>query len=141
MSPRDTRTGLVLEQMALPALARGGYSYRQQAFVGTRLGGRRHRVDILATDANGLSYLISLKWQQGSGTAEQKVPFEVMCLMDAVQTGNGAYRSAYVVLGGEGWSLRNFYTSGELGRFLAHVGIVSVVTLEAFVAKANRGEL
>jgi hypothetical protein len=127
--------------MVLPALARGGYTYRQQAFIGTRLGGRRHKVDILATDANSTSYLISLKWQQGSGTAEQKVPFEVMCLMDAIAAGKGEYRSAYVVLGGEGWSLRNFFTSGELGKFLAHVGIVSVVTLETFVAKANRGAL
>jgi len=25
--------------------------------------------------------LISLKWQQSSGTAEQKVPFEVICLV------------------------------------------------------------
>jgi len=35
---------------------------------------------------DGASVLVSLKWQQTSGTAEQKVPFEVMCLADAVRT-------------------------------------------------------
>lgn len=37
-----------------------------------------------------------MKWQQVSGTAEQKVPFEVICLMEAVAT--GAYQKAYLVL-------------------------------------------
>ena len=138
---RDTGTGAVMEQMVLPALERGGYEYYRQVDIGERLGGGRHIVDVVAHDPSGRGYLISLKWQQTSGTAEQKVPFEVMCLMDAVASSNGAYRSAYVVLGGEGWSLRNFYTSGELRKFLAHVGSVSVVTLETFVAKANQGAL
>ena len=40
------------------------------------------------------------------GTAEQKVPFEVVCLADAVVT--GAYAKAYLVLEGEGWKLRSF---------------------------------
>ena len=39
-----------------------------------------------------------MKWQETSGTAEQKVPFEVMCLADAVRE-TGA-TTAYLVLGG-----------------------------------------
>ena len=73
----------------------------------------------------------------GSGTAEQKVPFEVMCLMDALESSAGAYENAYVVLGGEGWSLRDFYTSGGLAKFLGPSGLVRVVTLEGFIALAN----
>jgi hypothetical protein len=45
------------------------------------------------------SNFVSLKWQQVGGTAEQKVPFEVMCLADAVRAGH-----AYLVLGGDGWT-------------------------------------
>ena len=40
--------------------------------------------------------LISVKWQQVSGTAEQKVPFEIIGLADAVLTGE--YAKAYLVL-------------------------------------------
>lgn len=85
MTPRNTSTGAVLEAMVLPALDRGGYSWRVQVETGTRPGGRRHQVDAI-TQKDGASVLVSLKWQQTSETAEQKVPFEVMCLADAVRT-------------------------------------------------------
>lgn len=80
-----------------------------------------------------------MKWQQVSGTAEQKVPFEVICLLDALS--GGQYSKAYLVLGGEGWSLRNFYTSGGLQKFINYGDQVEILTLEAFVAKANAGKL
>jgi len=83
--------------------------------------------------------LISLKWQQTGGTAEQKVPFEVMCLSDAVRGGKAT--RAYLVLGGDGWSLRDYYTSGALADHLIHAKLVRVVTLEAFIRLANDGDL
>lgn len=139
--PRNTRTGSVLEQMVLPALSQGGYHYQTQVPVGPRLGGGRQIVDVVASDRNGLAYLISMKWQQVSGTAEQKVPFEVICIAEAVTSSEGRYARGYVVLGGDGWKLRDFYTSGLLVRYLRSIESVSVMTLEAFVARANRGEL
>ena len=81
---RDTTTGHVLESMILPALERGGYLYEKQVVIGQRLGGRKHQVDVLLTAQGGGQIPVSLKWQQVSGTAEQKVPFEIMCLADAV---------------------------------------------------------
>ena len=83
--------------------------------------------------------LVSLKWQQTGGTAEQKVPFEVMCLADAVREGHA--ERAYVVLGGDGWTLRSYYTSGALSDHLIHAALVRVVTLEAFIRLANNGQL
>ena len=70
---RDTGTGAVMEQMVLPALERGGYEYFRQVDIGERLGGGKHVVDVVAYDPHGQGYLISMKWQQVSGTAEQKV--------------------------------------------------------------------
>ena len=105
MTPRDTGTGGVLEAMVLPALERGGYAHKLQQPIGLRFGGGRHFVDVIAEKV-GQHYLVSLKWQQVAGTAEQKVPFEVICLADAVLA--GPYAKAYLVLGGEGWKLRNF---------------------------------
>ena len=135
---RKTRTGFVLERMVLPALEQGGYSYRVQAKLGQRFGIGSHVVDAVA-EKNGRQILISVKWQQVSGTAEQKVPFEIICLLEAVN--NGPYEKAYLVLGGEGWTFRNFYTSGGLVKYLSYADSVEILTLESFVAKANSGKL
>ena len=136
--PGNTRTGGVLEAMILPALARGGYSHRAQVAIGNRMGCGRHVVDVVA-EKNGREFLVSVKWQQVAGTAEQKVPFEVICLLDALESGR--YSRAYLVLGGEGWKLRHFYVDGGLKHYLPIEGRVDILTLEAFVAKANSARL
>ena len=135
---RNTKTGLVLERMVLPALEQGGYSYKTQTKLGQRFGVSSHVVDAVA-EKDGRQILISVKWQQVSGTAEQKVPFEVMCLLEAIEA--GPYKKAYLVLGGEGWKFRSFYTSGGLMKYLTYADRVEIVTLEGFVAKANSGKL
>jgi hypothetical protein len=140
MSPGSTRTGGVLEDMVLPALRHGGYDCQVQAHVGKRLGLGAHKVDCIATK-DGRSVLISVKWQQVSGTAEQKVPFEVICLLDAMDANPGRYTKAYVVLGGEGWKLRGFYTSGGLIRYITYADRLEILSLEGFVARANQGKL
>jgi hypothetical protein len=124
--------------MILPALTRGGYLYETQVDIGRRCGGGRHRVDVLA-EKNGKRFLISLKWQQVGGTAEQKVPFEVISLTEAVRA--GGFEKAYLVLGGEGWSLRDFYINSGLREFVIDAESVELVTLERFVALANGGQL
>lgn len=128
----------MLERMVLPALEQGGYSYRVQVRLGKRFGIGSHVVDAIA-EKNGRQILISVKWQQVSGTAEQKVPFEIICLLEAVN--NGPYEKAYLVLGGEGWTFRNFYTSGGLAKYLSYADTVKILTLESFVAEANSGRL
>ena len=138
MARRNTRTGAVLEQMVLPALGRGGYFYSTGVNIGRRLDVGRHIADVVA-EAGPNRYLISLKWQQVSGTAEQKVPFEVICLSEAVR--EGEFNKAYLVLGGDGWKLRDFYTTGGLARHLIRADLVHIVTLERFVALANQGDL
>ncbi|MGE0704931.1 MAG: PD-(D/E)XK nuclease superfamily protein [Vicinamibacterales bacterium] len=139
MTKRNTNTGAVLEAMVLPALTRGGYTCRRQVAAGSRLGGKgRHFVDAIACK-DGVDILVSLKWQQTSGTAEQKVPFEVMCLAEVVRAGTA--QRAYLVLGGDGWTLRDYYVSGALNEHLIHSSLVQVVTLEAFIRLANNAQL
>jgi len=99
MTPGLTSTGAVLEAMVLPALRMGGYDYETQKVIGARIGGRKHKVDVIAR-REGRTVLVSVKWQQTSGTAEQKVPFEVICLSEAV--GAAVADKAVLVLGGEG---------------------------------------
>jgi len=124
--------------MVIPALTKGGYRTRKQVHVGTRPGGGKHVVDAVAGHPSGKTFLISLKWQQVSGTAEQKVPFEVLCLAHAIETDPGKYDGAYLVLGGEGWKLREFYLSGALSRYMKGIDAVRIVSLEDFIGRANR---
>jgi hypothetical protein len=138
MMSRDTRTGGVLEEMVLPALKRGGYAYQTQVKIGKRPGGGTHKVDALA-EKSGDRILVSVKWQQVGGTAEQKVPFEVICLAEEIR--QHKFQKAYLALGGDGWTLRDFFTSGGLQNHLIHANKVQVVTLERFVALANQGKL
>ena len=138
MSPGNTTTGQVLEEMVLPALIRGGYEVERQVAIEDRPGGGGHKVDAVASKDNR-RYLVSLKWQQVSGTAEQKVPFEVISLVNAVRLGK--YEKAYLVLGGGGWTLRDFFTSGGLQAHLKDIEHVIILTLESFVALANEGKL
>jgi hypothetical protein len=127
--------------MVVPALKRGGYTVESQVDIGARLGRGRHVVDLVAVAETGEVYLVSLKWQQTSGTAEQKVPFEAICLAEALRNNPGKYHGAYLVLGGEGWKLRGFYTEGGLRGHLRYGDLVDIVTLERFVALANQGRL
>ncbi|MBD3392009.1 MAG: hypothetical protein GF418_08045 [Chitinivibrionales bacterium] len=126
--------------MIIHALDLGGYQYAKQQSIGARPGGRAHKIDVVAA-RDGRTVLVSLKWQQVSGTAEQKVPFEVICLAEAVRDSNGRFSKAYLVLGGEGWTLRDFYTGGGLEDHLRYSDLVDILTLESFVARANSGEL
>ena len=138
MTPGNTNTGAVLEAMVLPALEHGGYAFEKQVRVGERPGGRVHKADAVARRGDDV-IVVSLKWQQTGGTAEQKVPFEVMCLADVVREGKAT--RAYLVLGGDGWTLRDYFTSGALREHLVHGDLVRVVTLEAFVRLANSSQL
>jgi len=134
---RNTNTGGVLESMILPALERGKYLATKQVNIGIRLGGKsRHMVDAVA-EKDGRKFLISLKWQQTAGTAEQKVPFEMMCLAEAIEDNGSEYERAYLVLGGDGWKLRDYYVSGQILKYMRDVNVVEIVTLERFVALAN----
>lgn len=167
MSPRDTRTGSVLEEMVLPALHRGGYHYRSGVYVDHRPGGRRHKADVVAWRDGSRLFLVSLKWQQVGGTAEQKVPFEVISLAEAVlnwQQSEGLSTAVcqnqrclcgctstfrlgtgtlvpYLVLGGGGWTLRDFYIGGGLQKHLTYAHLVNITDLESFVSRANQGRL
>jgi len=141
---RNTTTGRVLEEMILPALAKGGYDFTEQAFVGEQVNGRKHKIDVLVES----DILVSLKWQQSSGTAEQKVAFEIINLVHACTKYN--FSKAYLVLGGidsksgdaqGGWTLRKWFLEGGMSEFVNYKQYVEILLPEEFVAKANRSHL
>ena len=150
--PRDTTTGQVLEDSILHSLKKGDYQFNRQKNIGERIGGKTYRMDYVAENRRKVIF-ISLKWQQTTGTAEQKIPFEIMCLAKAIKD----YKiktdkevKAYLVLGGidkngnsAGWTLRNFYINGGLQPYLNPdcFDLVKIVRTDDFIALANRGQL
>ena len=129
-----------MEEMVVSALVHGGYRVHPKMNVRTSLGVSEYRIDILAQDKQDRLHLVSLQWQQSLGTAEQKVPFKVICLSDALMS-NKNYYKAHFVLGGNGWRYKDFYLSGGLRAHLANADMVSVTSLEDFVGMANGGLL
>ena len=100
--------------------------------------GGKHYADILATKGEE-SIVVSLKWQQSSGTAEQKVLYEYMCLANTVNLHEDVSRG-YIVIGGDGWTKHNFFL-GELKNWVNNDANIQVLRLDSFVAKANQGLL
>jgi len=48
---------------------------------------------------------------------------------------------AFLVFDGDGWTLRDYFTAGQLAEHLNHAALVRVVTLEAFIRLANNTPL
>ena len=125
-APRDTSTGKVneadIEQFLNENCEDNVYP---QAEVGTQFDtGKKHIVDILL---GGKAYkktknhkryiseheggdLLSLKYQKVDGTAEEKIPFEVLKLQDSIDK-YGYHRGIIVLCGDEGWTLKEYYLS------------------------------
>ena len=109
MVPRDTTTGGAYEEIVETCIKRAarkyGYDTNQHALVGIKPGGGRHVVDWELTDRNDPDRrgLVSCKYQGTSGTAEEKIAYEVIKLLHAMDM-NPIYKHAWLVMGGTGWS-------------------------------------
>jgi hypothetical protein len=141
LATRNTTTGATLEELILSPLRRNGYQVGSQVYVGNTPNGRRHRVDALAVSPEGKDILISVKWQQVSGTAEEKIPYEVIKLIYSIENSEGRFDKAYLVLAGNGWTLRDWYLSGELKKYITKSHLVDIVNLDGFITLANKKKL
>lgn len=116
----------------------GGYSYKTQVNIGRRFNGRKHIMDVVA-EKDGRKFFISLKWQQSGGTAEEKVPFELMCLIKSKQENPDV--KIYLVLAGNGWVFKDFFLSQEFKKWIHESHLVEVIEGNDFIALANQGKL
>ncbi len=144
MSPggKGTKTGAFWELVIRPVLDIH-YSGRFQTHVpvGRQLFGAAYYADfVVRDDAGGI--IVSAKWQQVRGTAEQKLLYEIASLISIIRNSD-EYRKAYVVLGGIGFSggARSFLLRNDHRKVLADGHLVEVVSLEDFLSRANKGEL
>jgi len=153
MAPRNTNTGNVLEVMMQHALSRGEYTYSlrgsgqtaQRTFdepIPSTKSRHKFVLDGVAVcPKTGARIGISAKWQQTNGTAEEKVALETLRLLKLVERGD--IDRAYLVMGGDGWSLKDYFLSDDFMKSFASPAKdrVRLVTLDQFVSLANAAQL
>lgn len=137
-----TKTGSTLEAGVEAVLLNNSYAVEKQVVVGTKPGGGKHRADLVGMRPNGTRFLVSLKWQQTAGSAEEKVPYEVIKLLHALRE-NPSYDKAYIVIGGSGFTsgLVAFYLSEEFRSYIRESEKIEILTLNDVMARANKGSL
>ena len=114
--PRNTASGKFYEDTVERAIRQScianNLSAKSQQTIGTSPSGRKHRVDweLISNGDPNIRGLVSCKVQITGGTAEEKVPFEVIKLIHAMDT-DTRYKKAWIVLGGKGFTpgLKEFY--------------------------------
>jgi hypothetical protein len=130
---RDTTTGTSYEKEVNCLLEQfSNHKFKAQVNVGCKRNGGRHYVDVLLNDDE----LLSLKYQRVQGTAEEKIPFEVMKLQHAV-IDNG-YKSATIVLAGpdKAWKWKEYYLGKDFQCDMKKIyPDINIISHEQFVEK------
>lgn len=114
--PRNTSSGKFYEDTVERAIKQScetnHLTAKSQQTIGTSPSGRKHRVDweLISNEDPNVRGLVSCKVQITPGTAEEKVPYEVIKLVHAMET-DSRYKRAWIVLGGKGFTpgLKDFY--------------------------------
>ena len=106
---RDTTTGSAFESVIEAAIKRSCEKFNMKAVpqvsVGEKPGGGKHRIDWELIDNSNpeIRGLVSCKTQTTSGTAEEKIAYEVIKLLHTMKI-DSRYQHSWIVLGGTGWS-------------------------------------
>lgn len=125
-SRRTDKTGKDFENFCEYLLSLAGRSVDEQVNIGLRPTGGAHNVDLIVEE----NVLVSLKYQDVAGTAEEKIPYEEMCLQHACQ--NYGYTKAFVVLAGPGWKHDQSYRDDVFSEW-KNTPNVSIINFDEFL--------
>ena len=109
MAQRDTTTGSsyesVIEMCIKRSCEKNDLTAIAQSTIGEKPGGGKHRIDweIFQNSHPDHRGLISCKFQGTSGTAEEKIAYEVIKLLHAMKI-DTRYKKSWIIMGGDGWS-------------------------------------
>jgi len=124
------------------ALRGSGWRIQRNAVLAPSPKGGYLRADILGFHKEtGKRVAVYPRWQASLGSAEEKIPFQMMKFEIAVTTRPDCADAAYFVLEGSGWTWREFYLSGDLLRLLAPRITSHCVRLDTFSILAESGGL
>ena len=137
---RETQSGEGFEKRLAAWLWGEGYLVQRQVPVQTGADFGRKVFDILLHPRAREPVLVSCKWQDVGGTADQKVPYEILvCIAARKATG---WR-VFIVIGGDGWHIgdKALYTSDRIAKYMPSAGEVRVLTELQFKELAKDGLL
>jgi hypothetical protein len=140
MAQRDTTTGsnyeAIIEMCIKRSCEKNQLTAVPQATVGEKPGGGKHRVDweIYRTIDPDYRGLISCKFQGTSGTAEEKIAYEVIKLLYSMKI-DPRYKKSWIIMGGDGWSpgMRIFVGSYLSEWIPAMRGNVEILTTDQLI--------
>jgi hypothetical protein len=140
MASRDTTTGSNYEQIIELCLKRAceknGMKATPQVTVGEKPGGGNHRVDweIFQLANENVRGLISCKYQGTPGTTEEKIAYEVIKLLHAMEN-DPRYKKSWLIMGGDGWSPGiRLFVRNELHKWVPQmVGRVQILTTDQLI--------
>ena len=92
-------TGIDFEKHISNLLRQQGCSVTEQVSIGYKFSNHKHKIDSLV---NG-KILVSVKFQDVAGTAEEKVGYEMWTLNEKILT--GVFEKAFIIFGGQGWTI------------------------------------
>lgn len=140
MASRDTTTGsnyeAIIEMCIKRSCEKNNLEAISQASIGIKPGGGKHRVDWEIIDKNDPDSrgLISCKYQGTSGTAEEKMAYEVIKLLYTMKL-DSRYKKSWIIMGGEGWStgMREFINNHLSDWIPAMQNKVSILTTDQLI--------
>lgn len=141
MSRRDTTTGsnyeAIIEMCIKRSCEKNDLGANAQSNVGVKPGGGRHRVDweIFKNQDPSIRGLISCKYQETSGTAEEKIAYEVIKLLHAMSV-DQRFKKSWIIMGGEGWStgMRSFINEYLVDWIPQMKGNVQILTTDQLIS-------
>ena len=141
MASRDTTTGssyeAIIEMCIKRSCEKNLLTAISQSTVGEKPGGGKHRVDweIYKNADPEIRGLISCKYQGTSGTAEEKIAYEVIKLLHAMKV-DPRFKKAWIIMGGEGWSpsMREFVNSHLIEWIPAMPNKVEILTTDQLIS-------
>jgi hypothetical protein len=141
MASRDTTTGsnyeAIIEMCIKRSCEKNNLEAISQANIGIKPGGGKHRVDweIFDKEDPNSRGLISCKYQGTSGTAEEKMAYEVIKLLHTMKM-DSRYKKSWIIMGGEGWStgMREFIKN-HLSEWIPEMGgRISILTTDQLIS-------
>ncbi len=129
-SRQTDQTGKSFEYLCEHLLDVAGYDVNEQVSIGLRPTGGTHYTDLIVDDG----IILSLKYQDVAGTAEEKIPYEQICLQHAVEQYN--YKKGIIVLAGPGWKHDDCYRDNCLSQWLNTPDVI-ILNFDEFLTEFN----
>lgn len=139
---RTVSTQLELQLVCGTLLRESGWDVSRNPAIAPSPRGGQLRADILGLHrTTGKRIAVFPRWQATKGTAEEKIPFQMLKLEIARSERPDCVDAGYFILEGAGWTWRDYFLSGELHKHLPASVVSKCLSLESFADLAAAGGL